>query len=156
MKVQTASPSPVEFRLWLPIFLAWSISLLSTLGSLFFSEVMKLPPCALCWYQRIGLYPLVFIFTVGILFGDAKLDRYAWPFVVWGILSAGYHNLLYYHVIPESISPCTGGVSCTERQIEWFGLLTIPMLSFFAFLFIALLLGLFRYRMKGVSANEER
>nr|WP_272947456.1 disulfide bond formation protein B [Variovorax sp. JS1663] len=26
----------------------------ATLGSLFFTEVMQLQPCVLCWYQRIA------------------------------------------------------------------------------------------------------
>jgi hypothetical protein len=42
-------------------YLAWSIALAATAGSLFFSEVMDLPPCNLCWYQRIAMYPLVVV-----------------------------------------------------------------------------------------------
>ena len=37
------------------------------LGSLFFGEVMKLPPCTLCWYQRICLFPLVVILATALL-----------------------------------------------------------------------------------------
>ena len=48
-------------------YAAWVIALLSTLGSLFFGEIMKLPPCTLCWYQRICMYPLVVILAVGIV-----------------------------------------------------------------------------------------
>ncbi|HBE83513.1 MAG TPA: disulfide bond formation protein B, partial [Blastocatellia bacterium] len=36
------------------VYAAWLISLSSMGGSLFFSEVMELPPCVLCWYQRIA------------------------------------------------------------------------------------------------------
>ena len=46
---------------WLLIFGAWLIAAGSTLGSLFFSEVMELIPCVLCWYQRIFLFPLAII-----------------------------------------------------------------------------------------------
>jgi disulfide bond formation protein DsbB len=41
--------------------LAWLASLAGTLGSLFFSEVMQLQPCLLCWYQRIAMFPLVLV-----------------------------------------------------------------------------------------------
>lgn len=153
--MQTISQSD-ERTLWVPVYLAWLVSLASTLGSLFFSEVMKLPPCVLCWYQRIGLYPLVILFTVGILGQDNKMSRYAWPFVLLGLLTAIYHNLLYYHFIPESISPCTQGASCTERQIEWFGFVSIPMLSLLAFLFIGLCLISFRHQLKGIKNYEVR
>lgn len=138
-------------KLWLPVLLAWLVSLISTLGSLFFSEVMKLPPCILCWYQRVGLFPLVLILTIGILSKDQKLGRYAWPFVFFGLVTAVYHNLLYYHFIPESISPCSQGASCTERQIEWFGFISIPLLSLLAFSSIGLSLMAFRHRLKRIQ-----
>ncbi|WP_082321816.1 disulfide bond formation protein B [Variovorax paradoxus] len=38
--------------------MAFLVAFASTLGSLFFSEVMKLEPCVLCWYQRIAMFPL--------------------------------------------------------------------------------------------------
>ena len=35
------------------------VASIATAGSLYFSEVMGLYPCDLCWIQRIGMYPLV-------------------------------------------------------------------------------------------------
>ena len=124
------------------VYLAWFQVLIATLGSLYFSEVMKLPPCTLCWYQRILMYPLVYIMAVAIVTTDTRLKLYSLPFSITGFLVATYHNLLYYHIIPESIAPCTLGVSCTTRQIEWLGFITIPLLSLIAFTIttIALLL----------------
>ncbi|MBX3011872.1 MAG: disulfide bond formation protein B [Caldilineaceae bacterium] len=114
-------------------YVAWFQVLVATLGSLYFSEVMKLPPCMLCWYQRIFMYPLVYILAVAIVTVDRRLKFYCLPLTITGILIASYHNLLYYHVIPESIVPCTAGISCTTRQIEWLGFITIPLLSLMAF-----------------------
>lgn len=133
----------------IPVYLAWLLSAFATLGSLFFSEVMKLPPCVLCWYQRIGLYPLVLVLTVGIWNRDRKMSLYAWPFIVLGLVTAIYHNLLYYNFIPESVSPCTQGASCTERQIDWLGFISIPLLSLLTFLFIGLCLFFGGHRLKG-------
>jgi disulfide bond formation protein DsbB len=131
------------------LFAVWMISLVATLGSLFFSEVMRLPPCVLCWYQRIFMYPLVVVTTVGLLGRDPGALRYAWPLAVGGLAVAVYHNLLYYHLIPESITPCTTGVSCTDRQIEWLGFITIPLLSLAAFTLIAAGLFVCQQRLKG-------
>lgn len=114
-------------------YIAWTQALVATLGSLFFSEVMHLTPCLLCWYQRILMYPLVAILTVGILLRDERLRLYVLPLSIGGLAIAIYHNLLYYGVIPEGIVQCTTGVSCTQRQIEWFGFITIPFLSLIAF-----------------------
>lgn len=123
----------MEKTKWLVLVFAWTLSLIATMGTLFFSEVMKLPPCSLCWYQRIAMYPLLVILTVGILTHDSKVTRYAAPFTILGLLLSGYHNLLYYGIIPEALTPCTQGVSCSSRQIEWWGFITIPLLSLIGF-----------------------
>lgn len=115
------------------VYVAWFQALIATLGSLFFSEVMQLTPCLLCWYQRIMMYPLVLILTVGILLREGRLRYYVLPLSVIGLAIAIYHNLLYYGIIPESIAPCTAGISCTTRQIEWLGFITIPLMSLTAF-----------------------
>ncbi len=117
-------------------YVAWLQALIATLGSLFFSEVMQLTPCLLCWYQRIAMYPLVVILTVGILLREGRLRYYVLPLSLIGLAIASYHNLLYYGIIAESLAPCTAGVSCTTRQIEWLGFITIPLLSLIAFLMI--------------------
>jgi disulfide bond formation protein DsbB len=121
-------------------YVAWAVALLSMLGSLFFSEVMKLPPCSLCWYQRICLYPLTLVIAVGIVLRDRRLVHYALPLVLAGLAIAVYHNLLYYGVIPETLSPCTAGVPCSSRQIDWLGFIGIPLMSLAAFVSLLLTL----------------
>ena len=125
-------------------YVAWVIALLGTVGSLFFSEVMGLPPCALCWYQRIAMYPLVLIIATGIAARDGRMRAYALPLCLAGLAVSVYHNLLYYGVVPETLAPCTQGASCTERQIEWFGLVTIPLLGLASFAAVALCLFFYR------------
>ncbi len=124
-------------------YLAWVIALVSTVGSLFFSEVMGLPPCVLCWYQRIAIYPLVLVLGAGIVMRDGRMKYYALPLCLAGLAVSAYHNLLYYGVIPEGITPCEQGVPCTERQIEWLGFITIPLMGLAAFLGLALCLLLY-------------
>lgn len=126
------------------LYFAWSQALAGMLMSLYFSEIMKLPPCVLCWYQRITLYPLVAIIPVGILKKDKNLPLYVLPLSIGGMIIALYHNLLYYGVIPESIAPCTAGVSCTTKLIEWFGFITIPFMSLAAFTVITLCMIIYR------------
>ena len=129
-------------------YLAWLIALLATVGSLFFSEVMQLPPCVLCWYQRIATYPLVLIIGVGIILRDSRMKFYALPFCFIGLVISIYHNLLYYGVIPESITPCTEGVPCNAVQIEWLGFITIPLMGLAAFVSMALCLLFYRPKEK--------
>jgi disulfide bond formation protein DsbB len=131
---------------WTMVFGAWLIASVSTLGALFFGEVMQLPPCVLCWYQRIFMFPLALILPVGMFPFDRKVVRYALPLAVLGWLVAAYHVLLIAGVVPESLKPCTQGVPCSEKVIEWFGFVTIPLLSLAAFSAIAALLVLAHLR----------
>lgn len=121
-------------------YAAWIVALVATVGSLFFSEVMNLPPCVLCWYQRIAMYPLVFIIGIGIVMRDARMKYYALPVCLSGLAVSVYHNLLYYGLIPDSITPCSQGISCTSVQIEWLGFITIPLMALVAFVSISLCL----------------
>ncbi|MBL8523531.1 MAG: disulfide bond formation protein B [Betaproteobacteria bacterium] len=126
---------------WALLFGAWLVAAVATLGALFLGEVMGLPICVLCWYQRIFMFPLALILPIGLFPCDRKIVRYALPLAVPGWLIAVYHQLLIAGVIPEAIKPCTQGVPCKEQAIQWFGFLTIPILSIAAFsTIIALLL----------------
>lgn len=121
-------------------YAAWVVALLATVGSLFFSEVMGLPPCVLCWYQRVAMYPLVLLIATGILTRDGRVRAYTLPLCLAGLAVSVYHNLLYYGVIPETLTPCSEGASCTEKQIEWLGFVTIPLMGLASFAAVALCL----------------
>ena len=132
---------------WAIIFICWIIATVSTLGSLFFSEIMELPPCALCWYQRVFMFPLVLIFFVGLFPFDRNAIKYALPIAIAGWGTAFYHFLLYSGFIPESIQPCSQGVSCSETYLDMFGFLTIPLLSLISFSAIIVLLIILKRRL---------
>ncbi|MBI5056354.1 MAG: disulfide bond formation protein B [Nitrospirae bacterium] len=132
---------------WTILFICWLIAVISALGSLFFSEIMKFAPCVLCWYQRICLFPLALILTVGLFPFDKSVVKFALPLAIAGWFIALYHNLLYTGIIPESIQPCSQGVSCTEDYIKLFGIFTIPMLALMSFSTIAALLFLLKRRL---------
>ena len=131
---------------WNILFVTWLLVSISTAGSIFFSYVMEFAPCVLCWYQRIFLFPLVIILAVGLLPFDKSAVKYALPLAIAGWLTALYHNLLYSGIIPESIQPCSKGVSCTEEYIDLFGFLSIPMLSLLSFSAIITLLIILKRR----------
>ena len=114
---------------WYMLFAAWLISAVAVAGSLFFSSVMQLPPCLLCWYQRIAIFPLALILLAGLFPFDRNVVRYALPLAAVGWLIAVYHNLIYVGLVPERIQPCSQGVSCAERNLALFGFVSIPLLS---------------------------
>lgn len=127
-----ASPPRAETD-WLLLLVAWLTVTSASLGSLFFSEVMELPPCSLCWYQRVFMFPLVVVLSMGLFPFDPKVARYALPLSALGTLVAIYHVLLQAGVIPESAAPCSQGVPCSEVDFLLFGFASIPLLSAIAF-----------------------
>lgn len=111
------------------------VSLVATLGSLFYSEIAKYDPCKLCWFQRIFMYPQVFLLSLGILKKDKNITDYSILLSVIGGLIAVYHY--YLQRGGASIFPCSAvgySVSCSQNFVMEYGYITIPMMSLTAFL----------------------
>lgn len=145
MRVDSKDVNRVNDSGWMLLFAVWILVTIATLGSLFFSEVMGVPICSLCWYQRVAMYPLVLILGIGLLPYDPKVLRYATVFAGLGWLIALFHVLLVAGIIPKGAQPCIQGVPCSETHISLLGFLNIPMLSLLTFTVIGLLL-FFTYR----------
>lgn len=126
------------------LYVAWAQSLVAMLGSLFYSEIMHYTPCALCWYQRILMYPLVLIIAVGILRKDKKIYHYVLPLSILGMVVSSYHILLQKGLLPESLAPCVIGASCAIKYTGYFGFITIPVMAFTAFTVITCCMLLFK------------
>ncbi|RXJ68145.1 disulfide bond formation protein B [Halarcobacter ebronensis] len=122
------------------VFYCFLVASVASLGSLFFSEFMEFIPCTMCWYQRIFMYPLVFIFLTNLLESDENIFKYATPLALVGFGFAFYHNLLMWGIISEDIVPCKHGVPCSTEYIEYLGFINIPFLSLTAFSLILVLL----------------
>ena len=115
------------------MFVCWLLVAGATLGSLFFSEIMELPTCSMCWVQRVFMFPLAIILLVGLFPFDGSVIRYALPLALGGGAVALYHTLLQVGIIPESAAPCRQGVSCSTAVLELLGFISIPMLSLLVF-----------------------
>ena len=137
MPSPASTPAPPG---WNGLCGAWFVATTATLGSLFFSEIMELPPCSLCWYQRIFMFPLPLLLLVGLLPFDARAARYGLVLTAAGWAIAVWHTLLYVGILPETAAPCAQGVPCGAPTFELFGVLSIPALSLVAFTTIAALL----------------
>jgi disulfide bond formation protein DsbB len=119
----------------LPLAGGTLVAVVATAGSLYFSEVLGLIPCELCWYQRILMYPLVLVVGVAALEDRPGVYRTALPLSVAGAGVAAYHS--YVQVAVESTTCTVGG--CGSVQFRLLGL-TIPNLSLVAFVLLSLLL----------------
>jgi hypothetical protein len=119
--------------------LACLVAAVATLGSLYYSEIADFVPCRLCWFQRIGMYPLAVILLVGVVLRDQRARWYAAPFVVVGAPLSLYHWLVERGVFAES-SACSATVPCAVPWFEELGYVTLAFMALSAFLLVGTLL----------------
>jgi disulfide bond formation protein DsbB len=116
----------------LVLWLAFAVALVSTLGSLYLSEVARFIPCTLCWYQRIAMYPLALLLGIAAVRGDVAVRRCAVPLAGIGALTAAYHVALQR--LPGLPSgSCSLDVPCSAIYVERFGFVTIPVMALIGF-----------------------
>ncbi|MBS4210064.1 disulfide oxidoreductase [Bacillus sp. FJAT-50079] len=126
------------------LYFAWVVSVIATLGSLYFSEIKGFIPCELCWYQRIFMYPLAILLGIASFYNDKSLKKYILPLSIMGGTISLYHYLVQKVPGFAAIKPCVQGVPCNVQYINWFGFVTIPFLALTAFTLISLLLVLMK------------
>lgn len=114
---------------------SWAVALLATLGSLYFSEIVRFEPCRLCWYQRIAMYPLAIILLVAATRRDPGVRWYAAPLAFIGAVISTYHYVLEWFPQLES-GACGVGPPCTLVWFREFGFVSLPYLALSAFLLI--------------------
>lgn len=118
------------------LYSAWLVSVVATLGSLYFSEISGFVPCELCWYQRIAMYPLAVLLGIATFQRDVKIVKYALPLSLVGGIISLFHYLEQKVPGFGGIKPCASGVPCNAEYINWLGFITIPFLALTAFLLI--------------------
>lgn len=132
---------------FLPI--TFLISLFAGLFSLVYSEIIHFPACSLCWFQRVFMYPLVFMFGVALWDKDRKVIRYALPLACAGFLISVYQNFVYYFGESSNLPCDASGISCYKQYISEFGgYISIPMLALTGFFVILVLLSVAHFYQK--------
>ncbi len=116
------------------LWLAWLVATVTTLGSLYMSEIADFVPCELCWFQRICMYPLVLVLGVATWRRDRHVWVYVLPQAVVGAGIAVYHTQLQAY--PEQATFCTTETPCTTRYVWEFGFVSLPFMALSAFAFI--------------------
>lgn len=123
--------------------LAFLIALVAMGGSLYLSEAANFPPCRLCWYQRIAMYPQAFLLGLALLRRDQGIRPYAVLLSAAGALISCWHLLVERYPTLESTS-CDPTNPCSIKWVERFGYLTIPGMALSGFLGIIVLSVLYR------------
>ncbi|WP_407272909.1 disulfide oxidoreductase [Radiobacillus sp. PE A8.2] len=122
------------------LYIAWLISVIATLGSLYFSEIRGFVPCELCWYQRILMYPLTLILGIATFQNEFTIKKYVLPITIIGSSISLFHYLEQKVPGFAEIKPCTNGVPCSTEYINWLEFITIPFLALTAFTLITIIM----------------
>ena len=126
------------------------LSLISSAMTLYYSEVLGVIPCALCWFGRVFMYGIVII-SATALWSDRKgnkapevngILKYIFNFSILGAIVSIYHHILQMTATTASYLPCpASGGDCAKRIIFEYGHITFPWLAAVLFvLFIVLIL----------------
>ena len=112
-------------------------TLSAVIGSLVYSNIVGFPPCDLCWYQRILIYPQALILFMAMLRKDKTIIDYLVPFSVLGAIVALYQSMVQWGFSFGSILACTAvGGECAKIYVKEFSYITIPFMSFSVFVYI--------------------
>lgn len=118
---------------------------LITLGgmflTLFYSQVLGYAPCDLCWYQRVFLYPQVFMFAYAWYKKDRNVLPYTLLLSLLGLAVAVYHHMLQIGF--DIMKPCSTApfaVDCAKPSFIEFGFVTFPFMAVVLFAFLSLLM----------------
>ena len=114
-----------------------AVALGAATASLYYSEYVGFIPCEFCWYQRIAMYPIVVLLLVAVVSRSRIEARYIVALAAIGLPLSIYHYQL--QLFPEQNTVCSGIISCTDRNVEQFGFVSIPFMAGSGFLAILLL-----------------
>lgn len=119
-----------EKRLWATFIFSFG----AIVGSLYFSGVLNYPPCTLCWWARIFIYPTAIISLIGIIRKDFSVHIYNLFLSGLALIVTGYHTYITFG--GNELITCGTSGSCLARYVMEFGFVTIPTMALFVALFI--------------------
>lgn len=113
----------------------FSISLVAMVGSLIYSNLIGFPPCELCWWARIFMYPQTIIASIAYIKKDKSIVDYSIALSILGFLLTLYHSFVLLG--GKSILPCTQeGSACSKLYVFEYGYITIPVMAFTIFAYL--------------------
>ena len=115
--------------------LAGAVAVVAMGASLWFSKGAHFPPCELCWYQRIAMYPLALVLPVAAWRNDRSIRPYALLLAGVGLVVSAWHNLIETFPSIDS-GACDPTNPCTLRWVEGLGFWTIPRMAAVAFVLV--------------------
>lgn len=134
----------VSYKKWFELFatyllpLGFFMTLFATVMSLYYQFSLHIEPCELCWFARVFMYPLVFIFGFAWVRGENAKQTKLYDHVI--VLSVvGLAISLYHHYLQLGFNlykPCSTAVfavDCAKPTFIEFGFITYPFMAVVVF-----------------------
>jgi len=130
---------------WSPVVAGWReqvapsllgiaavVAVVTTLGSLWFSESAGFVPCRLCWFQRIAAYPLAVVLPLAAWRRDSQIRRYVLPLLLGGLAISTYHYVGEWNpgILGDS---CAADVPCSVPYFRQFGFVSLAAMAWVSF-----------------------
>jgi disulfide bond formation protein DsbB len=129
------------------LYLAWLLSCISLIVSLYFSEIKHIHPCTLCWFQRIATFPLVILLGVALYQEFLGIFPYAIAFPSLGLVFSGWQVAMQEFPSLHLKANCAPQISCATKYVIALGI-SLPMLTFGYSCLMIVLLFLSRVKQK--------
>jgi hypothetical protein len=139
------APAPDLKILWTR--LAFFVSVIGVVGSLYLSLGMDLKACPLCFYQRAFMMAIAAIFAIGLFMPDVPAAALT-PLALAPATAGGWIAIMHTYLVANGTLECPAGVT-------HFLLAPHESLLIFAIVMVLLLVDLFhqrRYVMRGIAA----
>jgi len=138
--ITKSADSYIKFFKKYGLYLIFAFSFIATSGSFLMSAFFELPPCVLCWYQRMFMYPIFFVSGFAIYKKDYKNGSlYSFMLATVGLFVALYHYLLQisesFKNSPLFCSP-NSTIDCSVPEFVEYGFITTPFISLSIFVLI--------------------
>ncbi len=128
----------------------------AVIGSLVYSNVVGFPPCDLCWWQRIMLYPQAIILIVAMFRRDKTVIDYLVPLSVIGGAIALYQSFIQWGYNLGSLVGCASvGGECAKIYIKVYSYITIPFMSFTIFVYIIAMKFIYYHKERKIRHGNE-
>lgn len=118
------------------------LTILGVFLTLYYQYSVGYAPCELCWYQRIFLYPQMFMFGYAWYKKDMKVLPHAFMLSLIGFAIAVYHHILQLgYNIYKPCSTAPFAVDCAKPSFIEYGFVTFPFMAAVLFGWLLLTVG---------------
>lgn len=136
------------------MYTALAATLLGSVLTLIYSDVLGFVPCGLCWFERIMLYPQVLLIGTALWIHDkVSVLRYGIVLSSFGLLISLYHHYIQMGGTAFAKCPAAGaGADCAKRFFFEYNFMTFPFLAVILFAFLIML---YRYMLKTNTSSAQ-